>query len=80
MKDLKHGDISFLFQEWIAMHKTNCIQSIEQISTWEDALKSYHCTYYVSLYIFILFTVRKRKKIRNRYNQAPDLTHATNGK
>ena len=34
---------------------------------------------FTKLYFFKLIKVRKRAKIRNRYNQAPHLTQYTNG-
>ena len=33
-----------------------------------------------SMFLIIVLKVKKRAKIRNRYNQAPDLTQDTNGK
>ena len=37
-------------------------------------------SFYVYLLIILIFKIRKGAKIRNRYNQVPDLTQDTNGK
>ena len=37
-------------------------------------------SFYFYLLIILIFKIRKGAKIRNRYNQVPDLTQDTNGK
>ena len=74
------------------MHKTNCMQSIKYISTWEvfssicllDCKRTSkyqqndpNCDPDQPWYSISLIKVRMRAKIRIRYNQVPHLTQDT---